>query len=228
MRLLPVLLINLVTVAVAIVAYDQLRGPEPTGLLSAEARGDADADLAARVTALEAARQPMLKADGPHRLVERLDRLEEAVRALRSGAAQPAVAPEEDGSVGRPQEDARDVGESPGVEDVERFRQLQAASRRLERMKREEMRVGKVLDGLGVRLSGEQRRRLLEAHVDFEERRNEIWTSVKTQAAPDTDWPTVIAQTQQVVRGEFVQRISSFLPAGDAEQIAAALHPDRK
>ena len=71
--------------------------------------------------------------------------------------------------------DAPAAAGEPDEADVERFRKLQEAAARQRRFRKNATRIDKTLEGLGIALSDEQRKRLVETYTAFEDRRNEIW-----------------------------------------------------
>lgn len=232
MKLLPFFLLNVVTVVAAIWIYDEMRTGDEGAAAPVLTRDEGNAAFEERLAALEAARRPMLQAAAPDpRLVARLEQLERVLAERPPAAGEATTSAEDAAPVARPTLPSPDGETLPSPEEVERFRKLQAASRRAERLQREQARITAALASVPVNLTDTQRTKLLAAHVDFEIRRNEIWGVAKTRASEagdGIDWPTIIAETQQVVRREFVQRINTFLPQGDAELVAAALHPTRK
>ncbi|MHC4819591.1 MAG: hypothetical protein ACYTF8_16220 [Planctomycetota bacterium] len=237
MKLVQVLLINVATVAVALVVYDQLR-TEASGP-SRERTGPRVADTAAldqRLAALEAERHPSLRAEGgtDARVFERLDELEAAVWGGYAAAAGDPTAKETtptDGAKSPPVA----VSDAPSAREILRFRQVREAVRREDSVQRNKARVDRALDKLSVRLTNGQRARIHVAFAAFEPRVKEIWTDVKTQAQQtiaaggEVDRGEIVTSTTATIQQEFAKTITEIVdhPA-DAEAVAKTLMPGKR
>ncbi|MHC4732625.1 MAG: hypothetical protein ACYS6Z_18815, partial [Planctomycetota bacterium] len=177
MKLVQVLLVNFATVAVALVAYDQLRS-EASGPSRERARPHVPdtAALEQRLQALEAERPLARAAAGTDaRVFERLDELEAAVwgRYAAATAGLPATEPAPgetrptEGETPAPPVASSDV---PSAREIRRFRQVREAVRREDSVKRNKARVDRALDKLSVRLTKRQRARIHVAFAAFEPR----------------------------------------------------------
>jgi len=237
MKLIQVVLINLATVAVALVVYDQLRS-EPSGPSRERARprGTDAATLEGRLQALEAERDPSLRAaaGADARVFERLDELEAAVWGWAASGGVPATEP-------APDETRTTQGESlapvaspdvPNAVDTRRFRQLREAVRREDSVKRNKVRVDRALDKLSVRLTKRQRARIHVEFAAFEPRVKQIWTEVKEEAQKtiaaggDVDRGEIVTATTATIQQEFAKTLTDIVdhPA-DAEAVAKTLMP---
>ncbi|MHC4973076.1 MAG: hypothetical protein ACYTG3_12165 [Planctomycetota bacterium] len=243
MKLVQVLLINVATVAVALVVYDQLR-TEASG--SAGGRtGPRVADttgLDQRLSALEAERHPSLRAEAgtDARVFERLDELEAAVWGGYAAAAGDLSAKKPasdetkptDGELPAPPVAHSDV---PSAAEIHRFRQVREAVRREDSVKRNKARVDRALDKLSVRLTQRQRARIHVAFAAFEPRVKEIWTGVKTQAQQtiaaggEVDRAEIVTSTTATIQREFAATLTDVVdhPA-DAEAVAKTLMPGKR
>ncbi|MHC5010503.1 MAG: hypothetical protein ACYTG6_06055 [Planctomycetota bacterium] len=230
MKFLPVLLLNVVTVAVAILAYDHLRSD--VGRPGEEA-DDVALDPVAierRLAALEAEQQPVLQGEGSEAVIlRRLDALERRLQLLGEAVGAPGLsAGATDPGSSHPEDPLFEGVEDLAPEEVERFRRLQEAARRQDRIQRNQVRVNQAIDGTGVPLTPDQRGQLLEAYVEFEPRRIQIWGEAKArgqEVAGEAGWDSIIRETNLLIQREFTDRISGFLHQADAERIAEALHP---
>ena len=237
MKLVQVLLINLATVAAALVVYDQLR-TEGSGPSRGRAspRVTDTAALEGRLSALEAERHPSLRAEAgtDARVFERLDELEAAVwggYAAATGGL-PATNPTPDET--RPTDPPPSAAspDVPTAVDIRRFRQLREAVRREDSVKRNKARVDRALDKLSVRLTKRQRARIHVAFAAFEPRVKEIWTDVKDQAQKtiaaggDVDRGEIVTSTTATIQQEFATTLTGIVdhPA-DAEAVAKTLMP---
>jgi hypothetical protein len=242
MKLVQVLLINLATVAVALVVYDQLR-TEASGP-SRERAGPRAPDTAAlegRLSALEAERDPSLRAfaGADVRVIKRLDELEAAVWGGYAAATDgpPATAPTQDEARATDGERPAPVASAdvPGAPEIRRFRQLREAVRREDSVKRNKARVDRALDKLSVRLTERQRAGIHVAFAAFEPRVKEIWTEVKTQAQQtiadggDVDRGEIVTTTTATIQQEFARTLTGIVDhQADAEAVAKTLMPGKR
>ena len=223
MKLLPVLLLSLVTSAAAVVVYDQIRGRSEAPEGAAPTESDDWRELEARLAALEAREEPVLVGSGEEASSdERILELERRLAALETKAG---IA-----TAGRPRDEATTDGDLFDKKDgvaLERFRELRDAARREDRRQRVAKRIDKALADLPLSLTPRQREKLLEAYEAFGPRRDAIWTEAKTRGAEagvDVDWSAIITATSGRIEREFAERIETFLPYADATQVSAALH----
>ena len=238
MKWLPVLLLNLATVGGALIVYDELRSdPPPPG----ESDGMATAALERRIQALEAVEpRPTLQGPGVNPLIfERLDALEEALRAQATTGGRPATdgppsseqAPDEASRTPPALSFSPPSDEEPTQEEVQRFRRLMTAMRREDKAREDRRRVGRALDNLSLNLTASQREEVLTAHVAFAPRVQEIWEEVKVQAQAtiaaggNVNRAVIVKETTALIQQEFAQALTSVVHPTDAETIAASLHP---
>lgn len=242
MRLVQILLINLATVAVALVVYDQLRteasGPSRE---RAGSRVPDTATLERRIQVLEAERHPSLRADAgtDARVIQRLEELEAAVWGgyTAATAGPPAKAPTPDETRATDGERPAPVAsvDVPGAAEIRRFRQLREAVRREDSVKRNQARVDRALDKLSVRLTSKQRAGIHVAFAAFEPRVKEIWTEVKTQAQKtiadggDVDRGEIVTTTTATIQQEFARTLTDIVDhQADAEAVAKILMPGKR
>jgi hypothetical protein len=229
-----VLVLAISLVALGLAAYSLTQTPPtPAAVPGAGPRvalDDAVSDLETRLAAVEEARLREQGAsaidDGIRERLEDLDRRLKALDGARDASGSMAAMPPIDAPV-----TARATGEEPGPEDVERFRKLQAAAAKQRRAGFHRKRIEKALSDLRITLTTKQRDQLVASYGEFESRRQEIWGEVKGRAAnagPGTDWRPIIAETQRAIVSEFADRISTFIPRGDAESISRGLHSGGK
>jgi len=230
--------LNLIVLAVAVLALGvaawalteaQSAPPAAPGPDSNSSVYDAVNGLETRMAALEAAVIRERENHDP-RVLEQLDDFDRRLKALAEAGGEktlpPAAAVPPDEKGGK----AAAAGE-PDDEEVERFRKLRAAAARKERLKYAYDRIDGALKGLQITLTDEQRTKLATALTDFEPRRNEIWGEAKRSGAaagPDVDWGVIIQDTTRLIAREFTERISPFIPGGDAERISANLNSEGK
>ena len=242
MKLVQVLLLNIATVAIALVAYDQLRS-EANGPTRERARPHVPdtAVLEQRLQTLEAERPLARAAAGTGaRVFERLDELEAAVWGgyAAGNAGQPAAEPAPDETNPTEGETPAAPGafsDIPGAREIRRFRQLREAVRREDSVKRNKARVDRALDKLSVRLTERQRARVHVAFAAFEPRVKEIWTDVKTQAQQtiaaggEVDRGEIVATTTATIQQEFAQTLTDVVDHhADAEAVAKTLLPGKR
>ncbi len=233
MKLLPMFLLNLALVAVALIAYDRLRS-DPAPAPVADAGGTADPEVARRLEALEASREPALRAAGTDpRVIDRLAALELAVREHAAAATPPPAASAPDAAE-NPAAKPLAASAEPSDEEVRRFRKLREAARRQDQLDKSRKQIDAALDKLGINLSAKQRAKVHLAHAAFQPRINEIWGEAK-RAAGETaaagghiDRATIIKETQALIQQSFVQTLTPIVSQADAESVAAALMPAKR
>lgn len=240
MKLLPILLLNLLTVAGGVVIYDQLRGDAP------EAGYDdvvmSEVDLEARVAALERdvarARSdsaPMLRSEGADpRLLARLADLERRLGAIAAAPVRAEGSSEASAAADGPGEGMSlptyVEGEDPTADQVSAYRKLQAAARRQDRLEREMKRVDQTLKDLDIDLGAGQKSKLASAYMDFQERRSTLFRSAMEkaretrEAGGEANWSEVMTEARNTVQQEFSVKISSFIPSADAQRISESLN----
>lgn len=226
MKQLPLIFLNVAVVVVAIVVYDQLhfQGPAPQQSPTPTAElQDALESLEARMRAIESAPPAALSAAGiDARLIDELER--------RLGAAAPIVEP--DPAASPPDELANpSVEGDPSAAEVEKFRKLAEAARKVSRESRILRRVNQAIEKLGIAVTDEQKEQLVAALVAFEPRRDELWETAKARGAEQgesVNWVVIIRDTTEAIRREFTEQISSFIPGNDAAVLSEALNTDGK
>ncbi|MHC5010272.1 MAG: hypothetical protein ACYTG6_04880 [Planctomycetota bacterium] len=238
MKLLPVLLLNFATVGGALVVYDGLRNDAPS---ATQNDGMAMAALERRIEALEAVEpRPTLQGPGVSPLLyERLDALEEALRAQVTTEDRPATerqpasepTPDERGPTVPNPSSSTPSDEEPTQEEVERFRQLMSAMRREDEARESRRRLGQALDKLSLSLTPREREDVLTAHVAFRSRVQEIWAEVKVQAQAtiaaggQVNRGEIVKETTTLIQQEFAEVLTNVVHPSDAVTIAEALHP---
>lgn len=228
MKLPAVIALNLVTVLLALLAYDALRAPPETIVVGGEEPAEVapvkdDDHLERRVDALEQGhkRVPRTVPTDPA-LLARLDALE-AQLADRSEARAATVGAESPPTIDPV------VPDEPTAAEIQWFRDLQAAVKRDDLVKRNRARIDKVLDGLPVNLTDAERDAVHEAYAAFQPRVNEIWTEVKMEAEQvaksggTIDRRTIVEDTQQVIAAELTEVLGEVVQATDAATISNAL-----
>ena len=235
MKLVHVLLINLATVAVVLVVYDQLRSDasDSSQERASRPRGIDTAALDARLKMLEAERGAALSTAGDDSgIFERIAALEAVLGQRPETGAAPAMdrLPDETAPVD-PRASMAPAG-VPTADDVRRFRTLQEAVRREDRVKANKKRIEGALDKLPLNLTKRQRARIHTAYAAFEPRVTEIWTEVKIQARAtveaggEIDRGEIVASTTEVIQTEFAATLTDIVDhQSDAEAIAQALMP---
>ena len=234
MKLLPILLLNVVTVGAGIFIYDQVRtdSADPTeyGVLDAD-----DSALEKRVAALERRAQdnaPMLTSDGGNaNLVARLDELERKFERAPTAVVEESEdeQPRTASNAGSALPSLDNVAE-PTPEDVAKYRKLQEAAREAERLERERRRIDETLTRLEINLSDVQKDKLAQAFTSFQDRRREVFSSVRTKAneiresGGEPDWRQLMTEAQTTAQNEFTIKISSFIPEADAQKISEGLN----
>ena len=120
----------------------------------------------------------------------------------------------------------------PTEADVQRFRELQEAVRREDRIKKNSKRVDGILDKLGVNLTPTQRKQVHAAAADFEPNVNRIWGEVKEEARAtvkaggEVDRGEIVTSTMARIQTEFAATLMGVVGhQADAQAIAEALHP---
>ena len=235
MKLLPFLLVNLLTVGGGLAIYDQLRADQPAA--SYDEMGDGS--LEARVATLEreAGRgssdsAPMLQSEGADpRLAARIEDLERRLTAAPSASAAIAAAAVEsaNGSAPTMATPAYLSPDEPSEDQIQAYRKLEAASRKQQRLEREMKRLDATLTELDIDLGAEDKTKLASAYMDFQERRSTVFRAAMTkaresrEAGGEANWSEVMTEARNTVKQEFTVKISSFIPSGDAERISESL-----
>jgi hypothetical protein len=226
MKLLPRLALNVVVVALALVAYDQLRS-DAAPETQVNAIDTTDDGLERRIDALETERRrPRRSAETDPSVLARLDALEErsapAVDRQTAGDT-PAETSAAEGGPPKPS-----LAE-PTKAETKRFRQLRDAVRREDAVKKNARRIDAILGNLQVSLTDAQRTKVHNAYAAFQSRVGEIWGEVKARAQEttanggDVDRATIVADTTAVIQEEFAESLGTIVPPADAELIAAGL-----
>ena len=225
MKLAQVLLLNVATVVLALVVYDQLRddasGPSIERARTARSDGIDSLALERRLQALEARRPANVHIDRELPAKERAPKAEvEAPRATGKTAS-----PERGKA-----DDAWVDPDQPTDEEVKRFRQLQEAVRRENEIKKNYERVEKALGNLSINLTRKQRARIHAARAEFEPNIVRIWGEVKTEALTARENGEQVDRKQyyemgtQRVQQEFATSLSGIVDhPGDAQAVAAAV-----
>ena len=237
MKLLPILVLNLVTVAGALVVYDQLRGEPEQAAPDLELAAPDITEIEGRLAALEAARRPQLQAAGADpRLLERLSVLESAAR-LSTATAGPSRE-EPTPTANAPSTAAGDAPaaaeDEPSAEEIRRFRRLRKAVQFEEAMEKTRARVHTALGRLSLNLSKRQRGKIHAAFTRFQPEIDRIWIDVKAQARATQkaggtpNRGEIVASTTALIQQEFVKTINGVVASADAEAIAEGLLGGRK
>ncbi len=235
MQLLPILALNVVTVCVALLAYDQLQR-EPAARSETVERGaaagstvDADA-LAQRLEALERERRRTRRgSETDPGVLERLAALELAGRlpAATSGPETDHAAAEIPAG-DKPRPATGEVGE-PTDREIKRFRRLQDLVRREERIEKNAARVDGALEKLQINLTPEQCEEVHRAYATFQPRVNEMWGEAKREARAtieaggEIDRATFVADVTANIQTEFAASLNSIVSTADSDRIASAL-----
>lgn len=229
MKLLPFLLLNLATVGVGILAYDQLRAEKPQSTVVESARSGTAA-LEPRVEALEAERRPTLGGMGiDPRVLARLDALEEQLGSraeVTEDAAGVTVAdnPSREGPTA-----PRASPDEPGEAELSRWRRVRDAVRRQDTIRKSRARFDKALDELSINLTPRQREKIYAVRATFEPRIHAIWGEVKAQAQETVaaggtiDGQALRAQGAAQIQQEFAETITGIVHQADAEAVAGAM-----
>ncbi|MEE8104669.1 MAG: hypothetical protein V3T86_03945, partial [Planctomycetota bacterium] len=226
MKLFQILLLNVVTVALALLIYDSMQDDAPAASQvrsSSERSADLPAiDLEPRLRALEA-QSLAAPEDLDLGFEERLAALEEALQG--------ADAPEPRSEDGEPIEPRATVkpGQPTEVE-INRFRLVRDAVHREDRAKKVQAKVDGALKKLSIPLTERQRKRIHVAFADFQPRVDEIWTEVKTQARAtaaaggQVNRGEIVTSTMVRISTEFAGKLTDVVPnATDAQAVADAL-----
>ena len=233
MKLAQVFLLNLATVVVALVVYDQLQSDaSPTQGRASTSRSNVTdtVDLERRLSALEADSRA---ARTESRASNRLD-ASEATEQEHATPGDPA--PRKIPDAAKPTKGERPskpaTSDEPTREEVRRFRQLREAVRRQESVKRNWKRVSNALDKLPVNLTEEQRELVHYKYAAFEPRIRQIWGEVKGQAKKtaaaggQVNREEIVTTATETMQTEFVETLSDIVPhQADAEAVAEALLP---
>ncbi|MHC4411287.1 MAG: hypothetical protein ACYS0F_20070, partial [Planctomycetota bacterium] len=177
MKLPAVLLLNLVTVVLALVIYDQVRDESSSGAQdrASRTRADGSADVERRLLALET--RVGSSPDSKLAIFERLNALE---------TAREEQAPRADGAplieATAIERAAPAATQKPSEADVDRFLQLRDAARRRDSIKKNWDRIEKALGRVSLNLTPKQRTQVHAAYAEFQPRVNQIWTEVKQEA----------------------------------------------
>jgi hypothetical protein len=228
MRPIPALLLNVVTVVVALLLYDQFRGDADNSGSSRASSGRAEVGdsigieerlrrIESRLAAIPA---PEQRVDPPR--TGEPDSSAELPAPVRETARTPREA--ERPTVDTPSTDA------PTREEVAHFRRLQEAVRRESSVKANRDRINRQLDKVGINLTPAQREKIHYAWAAFEPRVGVIWTAIKTEAQSTADAGGTIdgkmfrEQGIAQIQSEFAASLSEIVNhTADADAVAAAL-----
>jgi hypothetical protein len=221
MKLMPILLINVVTVGAGIALYDHFKG-EPEPAVETAMGGLDTVDLAAledRIMERVNAGQPGLKVAGTNpSVLARLDALE----SRASGAPAPVAtesAPGETGSAPAGTFAAPDLAGGTGEpteDEVRRFRKIMERAEEMRRDERDLQRLDGMLTRLEITLDLDQKKKLLTAQRDFRRKVSETWRN----AMRDGGGRDAARAAMDGLREEFTTEITKFMSIGDAQKIS--------
>ncbi len=229
MKILPILLLNVLTAVVAIVVYDQLRDDSAPQDTVIEGSVDNSA-FERRLDKLEA-RRPQLETKGVDASIfDRLDALESVAR-VPAPSVDPDAQPILEGrpSMKRDEPFSSGADWEPTAEDVERYRRLRKAVERDDRIKKNAARVERALKKLALNFNDEQRSAISAAFTDFQPRVRQIWTDVKTEAQATiaaggtVDRGEIVTSTTALIQQEFAGTLTDIVSHADAEAVAGTL-----
>ena len=211
MKLGQVLLLNLATVTVALVVYDQLRDEEARPAAersSTRARAPDYDEMELRLAALEVRRRSSRKTAPDAAILERLA----AIEASLNGDAAPAKYPSADKRLDTPAA-SKVPAEGTSAEEIRDFRRLREAVRREDTVKKNKERVESALNQLSINLTSAQRTKIHFAHAAFEPQITRIWGEVKMQAREtiasggEVDRQEIMTSTQARIQQEFAATV---------------------
>ena len=232
MKPFPVFLVNLATVVVALVVYDQLRSEGSSRGRASRTRATDTAELEARIRALETQRRTSPVENDAH-ASGRLDGpASNTSRRAAPGDPSPAT---KDGA--KPVRGAQPSGtlssDAPTEDEVRRFRRLREHTRRLDSVKRNRKKVSEALKKLPINLTDEQRELVHYKYAAFEPVVSEIWGEVKqaaqatVKAGGEVDRGEIVATATTTIQAKFAATLGDVVDHdADAQAIAAALHPN--
>jgi len=229
MKLFQVLFLNVATVAIALVVYDQLQG-DSSGSSTDRASSTRSADsgsleIERRLRALEArsGSQPAARSSGAP-----TGEVPLPTSSAPTGGLPAPIREREGGDAN--DEASAPIDKEPTEEDIRRFRQLQEAVRRQNAVKKNWERVDRALNKAGVNLTPKQRRQVHEAYADFEPRIMRICGEIKTQARAtveaggEIDRAALGEQANAQIQTEFAATLTGIVNhQADAEAVATAL-----
>lgn len=232
MKLLPIVLLNVITVTVGIIVYEHVRDDGPTtGALITEGGTDL-VEVTRRLEALESRQEPALRATGSNSdLLDRIAALE-AARTSAEGAVKEEAflaKPTEAEQPGAGPTDPKRAWKEITKDEIARFRKLRDAAARQDRVKRNAKRVDGALKKLGLDLSTSQRERIHERFAAFQPEIDRIWTEAKTQAQATVqaggtiDRGEIVTSTRALIQQSFAETINDIVPQADAEAVATSL-----
>ena len=232
MKLLPILLLQVVTAAATVVIYDHVRDDDSDASADGPLVAAVDtSSLERRLAALEAGRSPTLTATAPEAdLVARIAALEQALDDTPL-----FVAPDEDVAEGSTAPPTIALGEPTWAnrpvtsEEIQRFRKLREATRKQDALEKNRERIDRMLARADIQLSDRQREAVHEAYNAFRPRVDEIWVAAKDRAREtiagggEIDRQAFVAETTEVIVQEFAGTLEGAVSSGEAESIAQAL-----
>jgi len=212
------------------------RGPadydEPSLVAASDLR-----DLQARVSSLEG-QEPMLQGNvSSQDLYDQVRALADRVRKLEQGSPADATAvgrtsslDEEAGTgtgpapVGDTTRALLEDGPSPLTEAQEkRVRDLVDNQMRSRMRGREAGRIDRTLQQLGIELNDEQKTKLEAAMNERRAAMGELWRSARESGQSRDETRASMEEQMATLNREFTQKLTEFIPAGDAEAIGASL-----
>ena len=224
--------------AAGILVYDQVRAdPTAASTVIHSDNGTNIDSIESRLRALESVQAPILQApDAGDDVMKRLRALENALAARVTTRNESP--PQADAATATTTDlapaSSPTVAGRPTASEIRRFRQLQEAVKREERMKHHRSRVTLALDKLGLQLTSKQQEDIAHKLADFRQRSNEIWDQVKVRARATidaggtVDKAELMETTTTTLQSEFAASLQGVVPPADAESIAEALMPHRR
>ena len=200
---------------------------EPSLLAASDLR-----DLEGRLSALEG-QEPMLQGnvssqdlyDQMRALAERIEKLEQAGPAPATPVLEGSAADVGAGPVADTTRPMLEDGPSPLTTAQEkRIKDLVDHQMRSRMRGRNTGRIDRTLERLGIELTDDQKRKL-EVEMDAQRQAmGELFRSARDSGLSREEMRASMQDSMATLNREFTQKVSAFIPAGDAEAISASLN----
>lgn len=235
MKLFQVLALNVATVVIALVVYDQMRSDDPRGSSdrAASSRTEVGNSIGLEDRLREIETKLAAIPEGRNRSWDAAP-TNELAEAPTAGAQKDLPAPNREPEAANPRSNAQPTpgasADEPSKAELARFRKLQDAVRRENTVKKNWERINRQLDKAGVNLTPAQREQVHYAWAEFEPRITRIWGAIKTEARTTADAGGAVdgkalrEQGSAQIQSEFAASLADIVNhQADAAAVAAAL-----
>ena len=225
MKLLPILLLNVVTVAGGLAVYDQMRSDGPAATEEALSADFVTQDELSRALKRVGQSAPMLSATGGEsRLAERVAELESRLSAPPAPVrAAPAASEDDAPPVAGGMASPVIAGDEPTAEEVARMRKVMAKAEAQRRAEREIERLDRTLERLEITLNPSQKTKVIAAQAGYRSKIGNVWRSAFAGGGTREESMDTARKAMEGLRQELTTELTEFMPSGDAQKLSEGM-----